>query len=84
MMPRARKDSSDSGELRELLIGTWTGIVLIAEILINGGALRREDIVSALSDAERLARDRRRISLTALRKLMEMGPAERQSICLAR
>jgi len=80
-MLRARKDSFDSDEIRELLVGTWTGIALITEILIQEAAVRREDVVSALSDAERLAKDRRRISLTALRKLMEMGLAERQFRC---
>jgi len=78
-MPRARNDSSDRDEIRELLIGTWTGIALIGELLIQRGSLRREDIVSALCDAERLAKDHRRISLTALRKLMEMALGERPS-----
>jgi hypothetical protein len=63
-------------ETRELLVGTWIGIALIAEILIQRGAARREDLVSVLLDAETLARDRRRIALTALRKLTTDGFAE--------
>jgi hypothetical protein len=63
-------------EARELLVGTWIGITLIAEMLIRNGAARREDLVSVLSDAEALARDQRRIALTALRKLIANGFAE--------
>lgn len=73
-MPELGRD-----EMRELLVGTWIGIALIAEILIQQGAARREDLVSALSDAEALARDQRRIALTALRKLTTDGFAERKA-----
>ena len=66
-------------EARELLVGTWIGIALIAEVLIQQGAARREDVVSVLSDAEALARDRRRIALTALRKLTKDGFAEQKT-----
>ena len=69
----------DRDETRELLVGTWIGIALIAEILIQQGAARREDVVSALSDAEALSRDRRRIALTALRKLTKDGFAEQKT-----
>jgi hypothetical protein len=65
--------SLDSEEICELLVGTWTGIALITEILIQKGAAQRRDIVSLLSDAERVAKDRRRTALTALRKLLNKG-----------
>ena len=68
----------DRDETRELLVGTWIGIALIAEVLIQQGAARREDVVSVLSDAEALSRDRRRIALTALRKLTKDGFAEQK------
>jgi hypothetical protein len=47
--------------MRELLVGTWTGIALIADVLIQQGAVPREDLIATLSDAAALARDRRRI-----------------------
>jgi hypothetical protein len=73
-MPERGRD-----ETRELLVGTWIGIALIAEILIQQGAARREDVVSALSNAEALSRDGRRIALTALRKLTQDGFAEQKT-----
>jgi hypothetical protein len=41
-------------EARELLVGTWIGIALIAEMLIRNGAAPREGLISVLSDAEAL------------------------------
>ena len=73
-MPERGRD-----ETRELLVGTWIGIALITEIMIQQGAARREDVVSVLSDAEALSRDRRRIALTALRKLTKDGFAEQKT-----
>jgi hypothetical protein len=73
-MPERGRD-----ETCELLVGTWICIALIAEILIQQGAARREDVVSALSDAEVLSRDRRRIALTALRKLTRDSFAEQKT-----
>jgi hypothetical protein len=68
-VPRGGNEPVDSNEMRELLVGTWTGIALIADVLIQQGAVPREDLIAALSDAEALARDRRRID-SALRKLI--------------
>jgi len=62
--------------MRELFVGTWTGIALIADVLIQRSAVRREDLIAILSDAEALARDRRRIALSALCKLIGYDFAE--------
>jgi hypothetical protein len=69
-----------SDEVRELLVGTWTGIALLIESLVQARAVERGDLVLPLSQAEALAKDRRRIALTALRKLIEdgFGEADRQ------
>lgn len=64
---------STSLELRELLVGTWTGIALIAECLFEAGAVDRDEVLSLLSQGETLAKDRRFIALAALRKLIELG-----------
>ena len=68
-MPSVNESILEREETRELLVGTWTGIALIADVLIQQGAASREDLIAALSEAEALARDRRRIALSALRKL---------------
>jgi len=70
-------------ETRELLVGTWTGIALIAEVLIHHAAVSREELISTLSAAEVLAKDRRRIALAALGKLINYGFAEPQSTGLS-
>jgi hypothetical protein len=63
-------ESFDSNEMRELLVGTWTGIALIADVIIQKGVVPRDEFIATLSDAEALAKDRRRVSLSALRKLI--------------
>jgi hypothetical protein len=70
IVPRGEEGSFDPNETRELLVGTWTGIALIVDVLVRQGATPREHLIAALSDAEALARDRRRIALSALRKLI--------------
>ncbi|MGE5270208.1 MAG: hypothetical protein ACM3JG_11110 [Thiohalocapsa sp.] len=61
-----------SSEIRELLLGTWIGMALIAGAVSKSGALRRGALVDLLADAEALADDRRRVALSALRRLVEM------------
>lgn len=75
-MLRGGEKPFDSNETRELLVGTWTGIALIADVLIRQGVAQREDLIGVLADAEALARDRRRIALSALRKLIGYDFAE--------
>jgi hypothetical protein len=70
--------STGDDEMRQLLVGTWTGIALIAEILIGRGVAQREQLVSLLSEAEALAKDRRRIALSALRKLLDESFVKRE------
>ena len=60
-------------EMRELLVGTWIGVALIVEGLVHSGMIAREDLVVPLSQAEALAKDQRRVALTALRRLIEHG-----------
>jgi hypothetical protein len=69
-VPGGDNESFNSNEMRELLVGTWTGIALIAHVIIQQGVVPRDDLIATLSDAEALARDRRRIALSALRKLI--------------
>jgi hypothetical protein len=62
-----------STETRELLLGTWTGMALIVDILIEEGLLGREEMITVLSAAGALAKDDRRIALRALCALIEHG-----------
>ena len=57
-------------ELRELLIGTWTGVAILAEMMIHSGAIQREDLLCFLRDAENLAKDRRSLALSGMIQLI--------------
>ena len=63
----------ESMETRELLIGTWIGIALIADTLIEHGVLSREELLLTLSQIEEAARDKRRTALAGLRLLITRG-----------
>jgi len=63
----------ETDETRELLIGTWVGIAMIVEMLIDQGLVSREDLLVLLSRAQMAARDRRSTALAGLRLLVERG-----------
>jgi hypothetical protein len=60
-------------EARELLIGTWIGIALLADTLIEHGVLSREELLLPLSQAEEAASDKRRTALAGLRLFISRG-----------
>ena len=60
-------------EARELLIGTWIGIALLADTLIEHGVLSREELLVTLSQIEEAACDERRTALAGLRLLITRG-----------
>ncbi len=60
-------------ETRELLLGTWTAIALITEVLIDGEMVEREDLLRLLGAADQIARDRRRTAIAGIRLLIERG-----------
>jgi len=62
-------DSAD--EIRELLVGTWTGIAVLAEVFIDAGFVAREEILETMSAAEAVARDRRDVALRGIRVFIE-------------
>lgn len=57
-------------EARELLIGTWIGIALLADMLIEHGVLPREELLLILAQTEEAASDKRRTALAGLRLLI--------------
>ena len=64
-------------ETRELLVGTWTAVALVVDVLIKQDALCREELVVMLAEAEAAApRDRRRTAFAGLRFLIERGFGE--------
>jgi hypothetical protein len=60
-------------EARELLIGTWIGIALLADTLIEHGVLSKEELLLPLSQIEEAASDRRRTALAGIRLLISRG-----------
>jgi hypothetical protein len=58
-------------EMRELLVGTWAAIAVIAEVFIKAGFVAREEILEPLAAAEIAARDRRELALRGVRMLVE-------------
>jgi hypothetical protein len=60
-------------EARELLIGTWTGVALLADTLIEHGVLSREELLLTLAHIEEAASDKRRTALAGLRLLISRG-----------
>jgi hypothetical protein len=68
-------------EARELLIGTWIGIALLADTLIEHEVLSREELLLTLSQTEEAASGKRRTALAGLRLLISHG--FRYTPCLA-
>lgn len=60
-------------EARELLIGTWIGIALLADTLIEQGMISKEELLLNLSQTEEAASNKRRTSLAGLRLLISRG-----------
>ena len=48
-------DALSNDETRELLIGTWVGVAMIVEMLIEQGLVSREDLLLLLSRAQMAA-----------------------------
>jgi hypothetical protein len=69
---------SNTTEMRELLVGTWTGVALLIDALVDAGAVQREAVIAPLSYAETLANDRRGVAISALRRLIakQFDPSE--------
>ena len=63
----------DRQEMYELLLGTWTGVALVAEILIERELICRDDLLCVFAQAEAEARDRRGTAIVGIRMLMELG-----------
>ena len=74
-MPHGGKEMPDPevAEARELLIGTWIGVALIADTLVEHGILSREELLLILSQTEEAASDKRRTALAGLRLLISRG-----------
>ena len=66
-------DALETDETRELLIGTWVGVAMVVEMLIEQDLVSREDLLLLLSRAEAAARDRRSTAIAGLRLLVERG-----------
>lgn len=60
-------------EARELLIGTWIGIALLADTLIEHRVLSKEEMLRLLSQIEEAASGNRRTALAGLRLLISRG-----------
>src|SRR3954447_6059667 len=60
-------------EERELLIGTWIGVALLADKLIEHGTVSKEELLRPLSQIEEAACDNRRTALAGLRLLISRG-----------
>jgi hypothetical protein len=66
-----RKTTQEKQEA--LLLGTLIGVSLIADSLVRAGLIEREELVTPLAEAELLAKDERRVTLSVLRRLVEKG-----------
>jgi hypothetical protein len=60
-------------EARELLIGTWIGIALLADTLIEHGLISKKELLVTLSQTEEAASNKRRTALAGLRLLISRG-----------
>jgi hypothetical protein len=60
-------------EARELLIGTWIGIALLADTLIEHGMISKEELLLNLSQTEEATSNKRRTALAGLRLLISRG-----------
>lgn len=58
-------------EIDDLLIGTWLGISIIADMLAETGVIERELLAIRLAEAVMLARGSRRIPLRSILWLVQ-------------
>ena len=63
----------ESNEARELLIGTWIGIALLADALIERRILSKRELMLLLSQTGEASSDNRRTALAGLRLLISRG-----------
>lgn len=61
----------DRDDARTLLLGTWTAIALIVEVLIQQAVIPRYELLETLQAAQALAQDDRRTAIAAVRMLIE-------------
>lgn len=61
----------DRDDARTLLLGTWTAIALIVEVLIQQAVIPRYELLETLQEAQALAQDDRRTAIVAVRMLIE-------------
>jgi len=66
-------DALITDETRELLIGTWVGVAMVVEMLIEQELVSREDLLLLLSRAQMATSDRRSTAIAGLRLLVERG-----------
>lgn len=69
-------------EIRELLVGTWLAIALVADSLAETGELDQDALYSRLIDAEATTRniDRRHTSIRAVRQMLDMFDMARSEV----
>jgi hypothetical protein len=60
-------------EARELLIGTWIGLAVLADTLIEHGVISKAELLLTLSQTEEAASNKRRTALAGLRLLISRG-----------
>jgi hypothetical protein len=61
-------------EHQELLVGTWLAIAIIADELIENGLIKRQSLLTTLSEAEEYCRgiDLRYRSISAVRRALDV------------
>ena len=64
---------TDQNRTQELFVGTWAGIAIIAEALIEAGVIKRKAILTPLSAAEALREDNSDWPLRVIRVLIREG-----------
>ena len=60
-------------QTQELLVGTWVGIAIIAEALIDAGVIKRKALLKPLSAAEAVREDNSDWPLRVIRVLIHEG-----------
>jgi hypothetical protein len=60
-------------ELQELFVGTWIGLAVVVEFLIDSKALSRGEVTTLLSACESAVTGRRRTAISGLRQIIESG-----------
>src|ERR1700676_164457 len=73
-MSKELLDVVDRSEHQELLVGTWLAIAIIADELIENGLIKRQSLLTTLSEAEEHCRgiDLRYRSISAVRRALDI------------